>query len=378
MHIVFITHEYPNINASNGGVGTFVQTLARWLVNKGNIVSVVGINNKNTNEESNDFGVRIYRLPKISVKGFTWLLQAKSINQKLLELNEINPIQIIEGTELAFAFLFKIPKVKYLIRLNGGHHFFAESENRRVNWWKAFQEKRSFKKADSVVGVSQYVVEHTSKYINFENKKRGVVFNPANLKNFYPADSNKQVNKRIFFAGTVCEKKGVRQLIQAIPIVKESFPDAHLFIAGRDWFFPHNGKSYTEYVKQYIDPSVKDSIHFMGAISNTQIPKLIEEAEVCCYPSHMEAMPLAWIEVMAMGKAFVASKAGPGSEIIKNGVNGLLCDPLNPADIAKQIITLFKNQEMALNLGEHARKFALQEFDLNVIGPRNLNLYNTI
>jgi glycosyltransferase involved in cell wall biosynthesis len=81
---------------------------------------------------------------------------------------------------------------------------------------------------------------------------------------------------------------------------------------------------------------------------------------------------------MAMGKAFVASKKGPGGEIINHGVNGLLCDPLNPADIAKQIITLFQNKEMALNMGDHAREFALKEFDLNLIGPQNMKLYNSI
>jgi glycosyltransferase involved in cell wall biosynthesis len=378
MHIVFITHEYPKPSAAHGGVGTFVQTLARWLVNTGVVVSVVGMNTKEDYEETNDFGVRIYRLPKISIKGFTWLGQAISINRKLKELNELCPIKIIEGTELALAFLNKIPKVKYLIRLHGGHHFFAVSENRDINWWKGFQEKRSFKKADAVVGVSQYVVDHTSNYINFENKKKGVIFNPASLDRFYPSDLDKQVNNRIFFAGTVCEKKGIRQLIQAIPIVKKAFPDTHLFIAGRDWYFPQTGNSYIEYVKQYIEPAVRDSIHFLGAVSNSEIPKLIEEAEVCCYPSHMEAMPLAWIEVMAMGKAFVASKKGPGSEIINHGVNGLLCDPLNPDDIAKHIITLFQNKEMALKMGDHAREFALKEFDLNLIGPQNINLYHSI
>jgi hypothetical protein len=95
MHIV-ITHEYPNYNTSNGGVGTFVQTLARWLVRKGNTVSVIGMNKKSIYEEANDFGVKIYRLPAISVKGLTWLLQAKSINKKLLELNDMDSIKIIE------------------------------------------------------------------------------------------------------------------------------------------------------------------------------------------------------------------------------------------------------------------------------------------
>ena len=279
---------------------------------------------------------------------------------------------------MAFAFIQKIPRVKYLIRLHGGHHFFAESENRGINWWKGFQEKRSFKKADAVVGVSQYVVDHTSKYLSFDKKKEGVIFNPANLEKFYQADWNQSFKGRIFFAGTVCEKKGIRQLIQAMPLIKKEVPEAHLWIAGRDWKFPKTGKSYIEYVKQFIEPSVKDSIVFLGSLSNQNIPRYIEQAEVCCYPSHMEAMPLAWIEVMAMGKAFVGSKLGPGPEIIKHGENGLICNPLESRDIAEKVIYILKNPEEARKIGENARRFALENFSMDIIGKKNLELYQSI
>lgn len=279
---------------------------------------------------------------------------------------------------MAFSFSNKISGVKYLIRLHGGHHFFTETENRRINWWKGFQEKRSFKKADAIIGVSQFVVDHTSKYLSFEKKKKGVIFNPANLEKFYQADWNQSVNGSIFFAGTVCEKKGIRQLIQAMPIIKKEVPEAHLLIAGRDWKFPKTGNSYIEYVKQFIEPSVKDAILFLGPLPNQDIPRYIEEAEVCCYPSHMEAMPLAWIEVMAMGKAFVGSKLGPGPEIIKHKESGLLCNPLDPTDIAEKVIYLLKNDTEAKYMGRNAREFALANFSLEIIGKKNLDLYNSL
>lgn len=378
MHIVFLTHEYPKPNYPHGGVGTFIQSLARWLVNHGQWVSVVGINYTSDDEKENDHGVVIYRLKKQVKKGFTWRLHAQSINRKLKELHVKKPIDIIEGSELAFSFIQKIPGVKYLIRLHGGHHFFAESENRGINWWKGFQEKRSFKKADAIIGVSQYVVDHTSKYLSFEKKKKGIIFNPANIENFYQADWNQSVKGRIFFAGTVCEKKGIRQLIQAMPIIKKQVPEARLLIAGRDWKFPKTGNSYIEYVKQFIEPSVKDAILFLGPLPNQDIPRYIEQAEVCCYPSHMEAMPLAWIEVMAMGKAFVGSKLGPGPEIIKHGETGLLCNPLNPEDIAEKVIYMLKNSQEARKMGQKARGFALKNFSLDIIGKKNIELYQSL
>lgn len=378
MHIVFITHEYPKKGYPHGGVGTFIQSLSRWLVSNGCKVSVIGINYLKVSENESDNGVQVFRLGRKSAKGLTWWLNSSLINKKLIEIHSKSKIDIIEGTELSFAFVKKIPNVKYLIRMNGGHHFFSESENRRINFWKGYQEKKSFSYADAVIGVSQYVVNHTSKYLSFQNKKKGVIFNPANLERFFQCSEQKIVSNRIFFAGTLCEKKGIRQLILAMPLIKEKIPNVHLVVAGRDWAFPKTGKSYLEFLKGFIKEEVRDSITFLGPVDNDKIPKLIEQAEICCYPSHMEAMPLAWIEVMAMGKAFIGSIAGPGPEIIESGFNGLLCDPLSPESIAEKVIFMLQNPNEAIEMGKRAREFALQKFSLEIIGKQNIDLYQSL
>ena len=74
-------------------------------------------------------------------------------NELIKEIHSTEPIDVIETSELGLAFLEKIKSVKYIIRLHGGHHFFSEAENRGINWWKGWQEKRSFKKADAFIAV---------------------------------------------------------------------------------------------------------------------------------------------------------------------------------------------------------------------------------
>jgi glycosyltransferase involved in cell wall biosynthesis len=378
MHILFLTNEYPKLNAPYGGVGIFIQTTARWLVEMGIQVTVLGINNSNVSEDIWDQGVRIYRVPNSRVRGLIWYFNCVKINRKIREIHIQKGIDVIEGAELSFAFINKIISIKYVIRLHGGHHFFAESENRRIFWWKGYQERRSFKKADFIIGVSKYVMDHTSKYLDYDSKKQGIIFNPANLIKFYEADYSKIIRGRIFFAGTICEKKGIRQLIQAMPLIIKEIPYASLVIAGRDWKFPDSGNSFTDFLKQNIDENLKSSITFLGSIANDEIPKYIEESEVCCYPSHMEAMPLAWIEAMSMGKSIVGSLTGPGPEIILNGFNGLLCDPLNPDDIAEKIIFMLRNEELAKSMGFNARNFALENFSIEKIGRNNLEFYKSI
>ena len=163
-----------------------------------------------------------------------------------------------------------------------------------------------------------------------------------------------------------------------MPQIKQAVPEAHLVIAGRDTKIRGTQKSYLSYLKTEIPEAVESDIKFLGAIENTQIPAAIEKAEVCAYPSHMEAMPLAWIEVLSMGKAFVASNLGPGPEAVKHGETGLLCSPLDIDELAKQVIYMLKNQDKAHQMGQNAIKDIEKRFSLKVLLKKNIEMYEKL
>lgn len=146
MHICFLTNEFPKEGFPHGGIGSFVKTIAEALVQKGIKVSVIGMNYRLVNETENRNGTTIYRLKKSTLKGISWYFNSKAINKKIKEIHKQSPIDVIESSELGLAFINKIPAIKYVIRLHGGHHFFAESENRKINKWKGYQEKNRLKR----------------------------------------------------------------------------------------------------------------------------------------------------------------------------------------------------------------------------------------
>jgi glycosyltransferase involved in cell wall biosynthesis len=379
MHICFLTNEYPKEGFPHGGFGSFVKTMSEALVRNNIQVTVLGLNYSAINETELLDGVTVIRLKKSTVKGLAWFFNSLAISKKIKEIHKKTPIHVVETSELGLAFLFKIKAIKYVIRLHGGHHFFAESENRGINWWKGFQEKRSFSRADAFIAVSNYVKEHTSTYLSYHDKKVEVIYNPINCNLFRPLDVKIEDNN-ITFAGTVCEKKGVRHLIRAFPLIKQKFPDAVLNLYGRDWFFS-DGSSYINMLKKtelpLLIPFDKDVL-FHGVISNTEIRTVYAKAKVCIFPSHMETLGLVATEAMAMQKAVVFSKLGPGKEIINHGTDGLLCDPYNPDDIAKKIIALFDDNDLITNLGINSRKTILEKFEIDLIVAKNINFYKKI
>lgn len=379
MHICFITNEYPKVGFPHGGIGSFVKTMAEALAKKGIQVSVVGLNYCAINETEELNQVTVIRLKKSKVKGLAWYFNSKSIANSIYDIHKKKPIDIIEGSELFLAFLPKINSIKYIIRLHGGHHFFAEAENRDINFWKGFQEKRSFKKADAFIAVSNYVKTHTVKYLSFNDKPIEVIFNPINNELFQPKDGLIEENN-ITFAGTICEKKGVRQLIQAFPLVKKIFPNAILNLYGRDWFFP-DGSSYT---KMLLDKELSklgelsNDVIFHGAVAYKEIPNVYAKATVCVFPSHMETLGLVAPEAMAMEKAVVFTNLGPGSEVITDGETGSLCNPHQPKDIAAKIIQILENKNFANQLGKKARKIVLEQFEITNLVSKNLLFYNKL
>lgn len=377
MHICFICSEYPKIGFPHGGFGSFVKTIAQQLTLAGVKVSVIGVNYTNKDEHTIEDGISVYRIARKSCKGLTWLLNSVRLNRQLREIHRNLPITIIESSELGLAFIQKFPTVKYVIRLHGGHHFFAEAEKRGINFWKGFQEKRSFKKADGFIAVSNYVKMHTAQYLSYDGKNVEVIPLSMNLDLFTPLHVTVSLPYKIVFVGTVCEKKGVRELIRAFQKVKTEYSDAQLFLYGRDWTYP-DGRSYIEQLQTDFSDAELQQVHFMGNVAHAELPSVYESATVCVFPSHMETQGLVAPEAMAMQKPVIFTNAGPGPETIIDGETGFLVDPLNPQDIADKILYCFRNPELTLEIGVKARAAAIAKFDSTEISNKNLKFYKSL
>ncbi len=373
MHIVFISGEYPLW--VSGGVGTFIQTLGHALVALGHKVTVVGVGVSNKEIQIEDMGVTVYRLPKNISKIPNFWVNYKRINRKLLQLHKENSIAIIETAEGGMAFLSKKHPAKKVIRLHGGHHFFSEAEKRGINWRKGMLEKISFAKTDGFIAVSKYVKEHTQSYLSYHNKPIRVIPSSLTARDIPKLSVNQNA---ILFAGTVCEKKGVRQLLAAFKIVRERFPNKELHLYGRlNWVFP-DGTLYIDYLKSILDVTYFEKVFFHGSIPREELLLKYAEAACCVFPSHMETQGLVCLEAMLMERPVVFSKYGPGPETIEDGATGLLCDVYNPKDIAEKILWIFEHQKEASTMGKTARQKVINTYDVEKVVQTNVSFYKSL
>ena len=376
LHICFVTNEYPTSGKSYGGIGTMVNFLSRAFAEQGHQVSVVGNYAKTGKQSLLEGKLTIYRLAKArgTLAGY---FNVKHIGKCIAKVHAENPIDVIEGPEWTFGFLKTPSGVKKVIRLHGGHHFFAHSENRKTEWRKAIMERRSFSNADHFIAVSDFVGKETNRLID-KKFDYTIIHNPIDMEQFYQANTDKKVADRLVFVGSVVEKKGIRQLVQAMPKILTAVPEAELIVVGRHVNLPGTQTPYLPLLKKEISSDIAERIKLKGPVPHTEVVSYIESGEVCVYPSHMEALPLAWLEVLAMGKPFIGSKTGPGAEVVNDGKTGLLCDPHSPDDIAEKVIWMLKHKAEAASIAKEARVDVQKRFDLEVLAKKNLDYFYSI
>jgi len=304
-----------------------------------------------------------------------FLFNGRTLCRGLQRLTAEARIDVLEGPELSLAPLMRTWPPTKIIRMHGGHHFFATTLGVTPRPWRCWLEKRSFCRAAHLCAVSRFVAETTRRVLELGERRIEILPNPVDTDRFCPRRDIPEDPGLIIFVGTVCEKKGVRQLVQAMPTILTAVPHAQLWIIGRDLRDAKTNESFIDGLRRQIAPEAFDHIHFKGIVENAALPLLLARGEILVYPSHMEAHPVAWLEGLAMGKPVVASETGPGSEIIEDGVSGLLCDPHNPHSIAEAVIRALKDRELRMRLGAAARTRAVSEFSMDKLVIRNLEFY---
>jgi len=374
LHVCFLCNEYPP--DTHGGIGAFTQTLGRKLVERGHQVTVLGTYRRAQPSMEDDRGVCVRRECATRLRWTGFWLNGLRLRRGLKAIQAQAPIGVLDGPENAFAMLPLHTGASKLIRMHGGHHFFHTCLGQQPRAWRSWLEKRSFSRAEYFCGVSRFVAEQTRQLLHLGAVPIEILPNPVDTAGFRPLPAVPVIPGRIVFVGTLCEKKGIRQLAQAMPEILAVFPSAHLVAYGRDYTDPATGGSYKQQLEAAIAPEVRARITFKDHVAHEQLPQELAAAEILAYPSHMEAQGMVIVEGMAMGKPVVTSRTGPGPELIEHGKSGLLCDPHDPHSIAESIIRLLTNRHLAQQLGAAARERAVMEFSINKLVVKNEDFYD--
>ncbi|MGK4569278.1 glycosyltransferase family 4 protein [Flavobacterium sp. 3HN19-14] len=267
-------------------------------------------------------------------------------------------------------------KCPIIIRLHGSDTYFCHLEKRPVKAINRLHEKKALQNADAIVSVSQFTADLTNKLFDLQ-RDIAVIPNAVDANQFNGKPSFE--NNTILYFGSLIRKKGLLELPLIFNEVIRTNPATKLILVGKDVPDIFSGeKSTWEMMQPLFTPEALKNVNYKGAVPFEEVSDYIEKAAICVFPSFAEALPVSWIEAMAMRKAIVASNIGWAKELITDGAEGFLANPENHKDFALKIKTLLDNPELMTTFGNSARKKVETEFATQVILKKNIRCYQKI
>jgi glycosyltransferase involved in cell wall biosynthesis len=179
------------------------------------------------------------------------------------------------------------------------------------------------RRARRIVVPSAYLAEIALGW-GLDERRVEVLPNPA------PADRPESAEKlprgTLVFAGRLTAQKGLVTALEALARV----PAARLVLVG-------DGPDRAALEARARDAGLNGRVEFRGARPRGDVLRALAGAEAALLPSEWENLPHAAIEALAVGTPVVATAVGGVPEIVRDGENGLLVPPRDPAALAAAI-----------------------------------------
>ena len=107
-----------------------------------------------------------------------------------------------------------------------------------------------------------------------------------------------------------------------------------------------------------------DRVRWLGVQSPAALTEIYAMADIYVWPACNEAYGLASLEAQAAGLPVVAGREGGVSEVVADGVTGLLTEPRSDSAFAGGVRALLSDPERRRRMGYAARERVLARHDL--------------
>jgi len=155
--------------------------------------------------------------------------------------------------------------------------------------------------------------------------------------------------------GRLVWQKGFEYLIEAIPRILSTVPEATFLIVGEGPLLDNLGGLARKL-------GVDNKVIFAGFRNDIQ--NVLATMDIIAVPSVLEGFPMVTLEAMAMAKPIIASKIQGISEQIVDGEEGILIPPKSPEAIAAEVSRLIDDRELSLKLAAAARRKVESHFSI--------------
>ncbi len=205
----------------------------------------------------------------------------------------------------------------------------------------------------------------------FPSRRNDIVFIPYGIpvtgykrKPLLPGEPLK-----LFFLGRHDELKGIFDLIEIEKLLQQAQVPAHWLILGRG--------PQTAALKQQWEG--KSNVVFETPATNEEVLKAVASRDVFVFPTRFEGFPVSLVEAMSTGCVPVASNLPGGlRELVKENINGFLCEKENPAAFAEKIIWLHHHRQELESMSDQAAAIVASDYNVTSRSPQYQQFFKQV
>ena len=158
---------------------------------------------------------------------------------------------------------------------------------------------------------------------------------------------------RVLFVGRPEERKGMPVLLRAFEALVEHVP-ARLTVIGAG---PEDVHRYA------VDPEAESRIEALGRVEGDELWRRLHGSDVLCAPSLSgESFGMILTEAFAAGTPVIASNIAGYSDVVTDGVDGILVPPADPQRLAEELQALhhepLRREAMGIAARDSARRYS--------------------
>ena len=411
LRIGFFVWEYPPKLV--GGLGTYAEYITREFVELGHDVTVFTLNPGDLRTREIRKGVEIHR-PLIANASNVFPMfvvdDLKKWGTNIRFFNDLFIYNILSATKLINSLIKKegyhfdvLCVHDWLSSISG---IIAKNETKipvvfhvhSTEWGRSgghgsgvvsHLEWATGQAVDRIITVSHLMREDLVRH-GWPVSKISVVWNGVDPERYDPKRCKEEDVKKIrrkhgikddesmlFFLGRLTWVKGVRNLIQAMPMILEEYPKTKLVILGK-------GEEQRDVVETARRLGIEDKVvcHFEFVPEEERILHYAA-SDICIFPSTYEPFGIVSLEAMSMAKPLVVGAHGVTGfkeQVISHGPdqNGIHVNGGDAADIAWGVKAILKDPNRAKKWGENGRKRVLQYFTWTKAAEQTLEIYQAL
>jgi len=227
-------------------------------------------------------------------------------------------------------------------------------------WLVHTEQEEAIRGSDRLIAISDSERELLDLYYPESSRRVRVVGNgidDTTLARHAAVRRSSAGSAVVLYSGRLVERKGIRELTEAIPRVLAEAPDTRFVIVGGPPGVPGEvlARQWLPGSSEEIE-SLCRNVTFTGWLTPDQVAGWYAVADVQVIPSRYEPFGMVVLEGMLYGLALVATAVGGPAEILEPGRTALLVPARDAAALGDAILRLVQDADLRHRLGRAARE----------------------